>query len=249
MNRAASSTPARSRRAPSRRRRGSRRGPPWRDCRRRPARTGSHRSRRPRSRSNGPRRPARPPRWPAPCRACRGSGTRPDRGGMPASTASAVSVETCVRHADPDGVPEADLVDAERRGAAAPPRRREPDRPARCTDSRRRSTRSRAATSPARRPAPGPARTPRSISSTVMPMLARVKASVVAGEHRDRLGAGRLGAGQAAQVRDEHRVADAGSPRQRREQLVGVRELRDRARRDEARRLDLTEPGVGRAAR
>ena len=66
---------------PSPTRRGSRRGPPWRGCRPRPARTGSRRSRRPPSRSSGRRHRGRPRRWRAPSRACRGSGRRSARAG------------------------------------------------------------------------------------------------------------------------------------------------------------------------
>ncbi len=65
------------------------------------------------------------------------------------------------------------------------------------------------------------------------------------GEDGDRVGAGRLGSGEAADVRDEDRVADAGPSGEGGHQLVGVGELGDRGRRDERRRLDLAEARVG----
>ena len=217
MNRAAAQDARRAtRRAPSPTRRGSRRGPRWRGCRRRPARTGSRRSRRRPNRSSGRRRPARPRRWRAPSRACRGSGRRSGRAGCRPSTASPVSAATWPGHADADRVAEADLVDAELEQAQRDLDRAEPARPARCTGSRTRSRRS------ARRHQPSsPARSrtgakAASDASTVIPMLRVVNASRRRGEDRDRVGAGRLRAGQAALVRDEDRVAHAGSPRRAR---------------------------------
>ena len=68
------------------------------------------------------------------------------------------------------------------------------------------------------------------------------------GEDRERVDAGRLGALQAAHVGDEDRVADAGSPVERREQRLGIRQLGDRPRRHEAGRLDLAQAGVGEEA-
>ncbi len=145
------------RRGPSRRHRGSRRGPPWRGCRRPPGRTGNHRSRRSRCRTSGcrPRDPSR--RWPTPSRACRGSGrpaarrrSRPPRPGpRPPRPGRGRRRRSCPRSRS-----------RRRPGPAGAARHRRPpaDRPAPCTGSRTRSTRTPAATSRARRPGPGPAR-------------------------------------------------------------------------------------------
>jgi hypothetical protein len=61
------------------------------------------------------------------------------------------------------------------------------------------------------------------------------------GEDGEGRRAGGLSARHAPLVGDEHGVDDAGRRRQRGEQLVGVGELRDRLRGDEARRLDLAQ--------
>ncbi len=66
-----------------------------------------------------------------------------------------------------------------------------------------------------------------------------------AGEDRDLGHARGQGPVQAALVRHEDRIADAGLSRQRREELFGVGELRDPARVHEAGGLDRPEPRVG----
>jgi len=53
------------------------------------------------------------------------------------------------------------------------------------------------------------------------------------GEDGDRIGAGGLGPGEAAEIRDEDRIADAGTAGKRREELVCVGQLRDGGRGDE----------------
>ena len=116
------------------------------------------------------------------------------------------------RHADPDRVAEADLV--EPRGPAGAGRRRRPGegRRGRRTGSRRRSRRRRAATSRASSLVRGPARRPSSDSATVIPMLAWVKASVAAVKTA-------IASTPAASARSrprtfghEDRVANAGPP-------------------------------------
>ena len=116
------------------------------------------------------------------------------------------------RHADADRVAEADLVDAEVEQAQGDVDGCAPARRDRCTGSRTRSRRSRAATSRARAARARTGANAASDSSTVIPMLACGEGVGRGGEDGDGIGAGGLGAGQAALVRDEDRVADAGPP-------------------------------------
>ena len=129
--------------------------------------------------------------------------------GMPAAIARPVELRDLARHADADRVAEADLVDAELERAAARPRRRAAGRRRRCTGSRTRSRRSRGATSRARPPGARTGSKAASDSSMVMPMLRVGEGVGRRGEDGERVGAGGLGAGHAAHVRDEDRVADA----------------------------------------
>ena len=149
------------------------------------------------------------------------------------------------RHADPDRVAEADLVDAE---VEQP--ERDLDRARRLDAPRIRTAeggRDVAAPPPTEvdRHARGPGAKAASDSSTVIPMLAVVNASVAAVKTAMASTPGRLGALQAAHVRDEDRIADAGRAREAGHQRIRVGELRDRPRGDEARRLDLAQAGVG----
>ena len=135
---------------------------------------------------------------------------------MPAASASVDELGDLVRHADADRVPEADLVraelDAAGRATSTAVARRRP-RPvygqpnAVDTYARRHQP-----SSPAR------ARTganAASDSSTVIPMLCWVNASVAAVKTAMASTPAGLRAGQPALVRDEDRVPDAGPPRQR----------------------------------
>ena len=220
-------------------------------ARRRPARRGSRRSRP--SDESKQRTPASRPaatlaravprvswKWNAICSS-----------GMPGRDRQRRSASaTWRRDADADRVAEADLVDAELEQPERDIDGPMPGRRARCTGSRRRSRRSRGATSRARRRARGPARTRRATRRRVIPMLRVVNASVAAVKTAMRVGAGGLGAGQAAQVRDEDGVADAG--RSRRGAAAARRRRRaggSRVGGDEARRLDLAQAGRRRGAR
>ena len=192
------------------------------------------------------RRPARPRRWRAPSRACRGSGTRSARAGCRPPRPAPVSAATWPGTPTP-------IVSPKQTSSTPSSSRRSGDldgacraRRARCTGSRTRSRRSRAATSRGRRHARGPARTPSSDSSTVIPMFALGEGVGRGGEDGDRVGAGRLGPGQAALVRDEDRVADARRVAagrragRRRRPAAGSRSATTKRR-----RLDLAQAGVG----
>ena len=128
---------------------------------------------------------------------------------MPAASAECTSSPTWFGHADTDRVAEADLVDAEVQQPARDVDGGAPARQRPCTGSRTRSTRTRAATSRAR---PARARTGAKAASDSVdrhPDVVRREGVGRRGEDGDRIDAGRLRAGQAALVRDEHRVADA----------------------------------------
>ena len=251
MKRAASSTPLeRHRRAPSPTRRGGRRGPRSRGCRRRPGAYGQ------------------PPVPPVDASKQRTPGVEPGRHVREGRAARVVEVErdalerrarprppgrsasaTWSRHADPDRVAEADLVGAELEQADARPRRPGRARRAgvRAAERGRDIARRHQPSSPARARTGAKAA---SDSSTVIPMLAVGEGVGRRGEDGDGVGAGGLGPGQAAHVRDEDRVADTRATRAGRAWSSSASASCGIARgRDEDRRLDLASGRPRRAAR
>ncbi len=148
------------------------------------------------------------------------------------------------RHADPDRVAEADLVDAQFEEAE-----RDVDRPIRRHPAGiRTAERGRhVATAPPPEVA-GARQDRRERGQRLVHRHPDVRGRERVGrgrEDRDGVGPGRLGAGEAAEVRDEDRVADARHPLQAGHERICVGELWDRAGGHEARRFDLAEAGRG----